>query len=138
MAINVYLARHYGQHLIPETDGGEARILQWSIWGISEIEPLQMQIVIQQFFTPEGQRDADVIERATKGLSRPLNVLNETLSTQAYLLGDDFTLADLNLSGVMDLLKMLAFDFSNWPAVKAWLAACYGRESYARAKSVGA
>ena len=65
-------------------------------------------------------------------------MLNETLSTQAYLLGDDFTLADLNLSGVMDLLKMLAFDFSKWPAVKAWLAACYGRESYARAKSVGA
>jgi glutathione S-transferase len=53
------------------------------------------------------------------------------------LLGDDFTLADLNLSGVMDLLKMLEFDFSDWPAVKDWLAACYGRESYARAKNVG-
>lgn len=138
MAINLYLAKHYGQHLIPDADGGEARTLQWSIWGISEIEPLQMQIVIQQFFTPEGQRDAGIIERATKGLSRPLNVLNATLSTQACLLGDDFTLADLNLSGVMDLLKMLEFDFSDWPAVKDWLAACYGRESYARAKKLGA
>jgi len=97
-----------------------------------------MQIVIQQFFTPEGQRDAGIIERATKGLSRPLNVLNATLSDQDYLLGDDFTLADLNVSGVMDLLKMLEFDFSDWPAVKDWLSACYGRESYARAKNVGA
>ena len=112
--------------------GGKARTLQWSIWGISEIEPLQMQSVIQQFFTPEGQRDAGVIERATQGLRRPLKVLNATLSTQPYLLGDVFTLADLNLSGVMDLLKMLEFDFSDWPAT------CYGRESYARAKNVGA
>ena len=138
MAINLYLAKQYGPHLIPGADGDEARTLQWSVWGISEIEPLQMQIVVQRFFTPEAQRDASVIERASNGLKRPLNVLNATLLNRAYLLGDTFTLADLNLSGVMDLLKMLEFDFSDVPAVQSWLAKCYARESYAQAKGVGA
>jgi glutathione S-transferase len=65
-------------------------------------------------------------------------VLNATLLNRAYLLGDTFTLADLNLSGVMDLLKRLEFDFSDVPAVQSWLAKCYARESYAQAKGVGA
>ena len=113
------------------------RALQWSVWAISEIEPLQMQIVIQSFFTPEDKRDAAVIEQAGKALKRPLNVLNDTLSHSDYLLGDNFTIADLNLSGVMDLLNMVGFDLSPWPHVQRWLAACYGRESFARAKAVG-
>ena len=96
-----------------------------------------MQIVIQKLFMPEEKRDAKVIAGATKGLARPLAVLNEALSNQAYLLGDDFSLADLNLSGVMDLFNMIKFDVSNYPNVQRWLAQCYGRPSYAAAKAVG-
>lgn len=137
MAINMYLAKRYGQALLPEGLDDEARALQWSVWAISEIEPLQMQIVIQTFFTPEDKRDAAVIERAGKSLQRPLNVLNDALAGSDYLLGGEFSIADLNLSGVMDLLNMVSFDLSAWPHVQRWLTACYGRDSYARAKAVG-
>ena len=47
MAINLYLARTYGGDLYPTDPADEARAQQWSVWAISEIEPLQMQIVIQ-------------------------------------------------------------------------------------------
>ena len=53
MAINLYLARQYGGDLYPRDVADEARAQQWSVWAISEIEPLQMQIVVQKFFTPE-------------------------------------------------------------------------------------
>ena len=77
MAINLYLAKTYGGELYPQTAADEARSWQWSVWGISEIEPLQMQIVVQKFFTPEDKRDEGVVARASKGLGRPLAVLND-------------------------------------------------------------
>ena len=137
MAINMYLAKQYGAHLLPDDLAGEAKVLQWSVWGISEIEPLQMQIVVQKFFVPEDKRDDGVVARATKGMALPLNVLNATLADSSYLLGEEFSLADLNLAGVMELLNMIEFDLAAWPHVQRWLAACYGRDSYARAKAVG-
>ena len=60
MAINLYLARTYGGDLYPQHPADEARAMQWSVWAISEIEPLQMQIVVQKFFTPEERRELDV------------------------------------------------------------------------------
>lgn len=135
MAINLYLAKNYGADLYPKTPAAEAKAWQWSLWGISEIEPLQMQIVVQKFFTPEEKRDAGVTARAEKGLGRPLAVLNDALAAQPYLLGDEFSIADLNVAGVMLLLEMVGFDTSTWPNVHSWLGRCYGRPSLAAARA---
>ena len=137
MAINMYLARTYGPHLLPGDEGGIAQVWQWSIWGISEIEPLQMAMVVQKFFTPAEKQDEKVVARSARGLERPLQVLENQLAGQDYLLGAEFTLADLNLAGVMDLLNMLQHDISAFSNVRAWLDRCYARESYAQAKSRG-
>ena len=137
MAINMYLSRTYGEGLLPPGSEAEALTWQWSVWGISEIEPLQMDIVIQTFFVPEEKKDPAVVARAEKALQRPLAVLDAQLKDQAYLLGDEFTLADLNLAGVMDLLNMVQLDVSAFGNVRRWLDACYSRPSYAAAKAVG-
>jgi len=137
MAINMYLAKKYGPQLVPDELEGEARAYQWGVWGISEIEPFQMQIVVQKFFTPEEKRSEEAIAAASRGLARPLDVLDATLADQTYLLGDAFSLADLNVAGVMELLNMVQFDTSAWPNVERWLTACRGRDSYARAKNAG-
>lgn len=138
MAINMYLAKKYAPSLLPADAQGEAQVWQWSVWGISEIEPLQMAMVVQQFFTPEEKRDQRTFDRAVRGLLRPLQVLDTHLQTHTWLLGEDFTLADLNLAGVMELLNMLQHDVSEFSEVRRWLDACYARPSYAAAKRVGA
>jgi glutathione S-transferase len=138
MAINMYLAKKYAPSLLPADARGEAQVWQWSVWGISEIEPLQMAMVVQQFFTPEEKRDQRTFDRAVRGLLRPLQVLDTHLQTHTWLLGEDFTLADLNLAGVMELLNMLQHDVSEFSEVRRWLDACYARPSYAAAKRVGA
>lgn len=136
MAINLYLAKQHGAPgFYPDNPQGEARTWQWSVWGISEIEPLQMQIVIQRLFMPKDKVDEGVVARAEKGLARPLQVLDDALAGSSYLLGDEFTIADLNLAAVMDLFSMIAFDTTPWPNVNRWLTACQGRESFARAKA---
>jgi glutathione S-transferase len=135
MAINLYLAKKYGGDLYPDNAADEARVNQWSVWGISEIEPLQMQIVVQKLFMPEDKRDAGVIARAEKGLERPLKVLDDALSGQPYLLGDQFSIADLNVAAVMLVMNMVAFDYSAHTHVKRWANNCYARPSLAAAQA---
>jgi glutathione S-transferase len=136
MAINLYLTKNYGGDLYPTIPADEAATFQWSVWGISEIEPLQMQLVVQKLFTPEEKRNERLIASAEKQLERPLSVLDEALKDRSYLVDDRFTVADLNLAGVMLLLPMVEFDYSGHANVKRWADACYARPALARAKSL--
>ena len=133
MSINLYLAKRYGGALYPASAENEARAWQWSVWAISEIEPLQMQIVIQKLFTPKDKRNPMVIEGATKSLQRPLKVLDAALSGGGYLLGEAFSVADLNVAAVMHLMKMIDFKFAEHANVQRWADACYARPALARA-----
>lgn len=137
MAINLYLAKKYGKGLYPSKIEDEGRAWQWSVWGISEIEPLQMQVVVQKLFTPEPKRDPKVTERALRGLERPLKVLDDQLAQRAYLLGDEFSVADLNVAAVMLLFGMVGIDASAHTNVSRWLDACYARPALARARQMG-
>jgi glutathione S-transferase len=133
MAINLYLAKRYGGALYPSNASDEARAWQWSVWAISEIEPLQMQIVVQKLFTPEEKRNPKVTEGATKGLQRPLRVLDAALTGRDWLIGDHFSVADLNVAAVMHLMKNIDFGYAQHANVQRWADACYARPALARA-----
>ena len=133
MAINLYLAKRYGGALYPANAADEARTWQWSVWAISEIEPLQMQIVIQKLFTPEDKRDPKVTERAARGLQRPLRVLDAALAGRDWLVGSAFSVADLNVASVMHLMKGVGFTYAEHAHVQRWADACYARPALARA-----
>ena len=135
MAINLYLTKEYAPHLYPTEDVLLAKAIQWSVWAISEVEPLQMQIVVQKFFT-DGNPDHGIIENVSEQLQRPLKVLDVHLATADYLLGNSFSVADLNLSGVMLLLNMVKFDLSGHTNVRTWLNRCYSREGLKRAQAL--
>ena len=133
MAINLYLAKRYGGALYPAGAGDEARAWQWSVWVISEIEPLQMQVVIQRVFTPEEKRDPKVVDRALRGLQRPLKVLDAALAGRDWLIGTQFSVADLNVAGVMQLMKRVGIEVGEHANVQRWLDACSARPALARA-----
>ena len=133
MAINLYLTKRYGGALYPATAEDEARTWQWTVWAISEIEPLQMQVVIQQMFVPVEKRDPKVVERAVRGLQRPLKVLDTALAGRDWLIGPQFSVADLNVAGVMQLMGQVNIDLSAHANVQRWLLACGARPALARA-----
>lgn len=135
MAINLYLARKYGGELYPATEEGQALATQWSFWGMTELEPHLLDILIYKIMLPEGQRDAARVEAAQKALPRPLKVLEAHLSKQKHLLGDAFTIADLNVASVLSMAGMVGFDLSDSPKVQAWLASCTSRPSMERARA---
>ena len=136
MAINLYLTKHYAGDLYPTNPNDEAKANQWSVWAISEIAPLQMQIVIQKFFVPKDKQDQGVIDQASKSLIRPLKVLDEALRENEYLLGQSFSVADLNVAGVLLLLKAVKFDFDAFQNASAWLAKCHARPALERARAL--
>ena len=136
MAINLYLTKQYARDLYPTNPNDEAKANQWSVWAISEIEPLQMQIVIQKFFVPKDKQDQAEIDQASKGLVRPLKVLDHALRDSDYLLGEKFSVADLNVAGVMLLLKAVNFDFDPFQNVSAWIDKCHARPALERARAL--
>ena len=126
MAINLYLARTYGAPLRIDDPVDEARAVQWSFWGITELE----NTLLQAMFTSLGmfgqEADADKAnETLNKGAGRALTVLDRHLEGRDWLVGESFTVADLNVAGVLNLARTARLDLSQWPNVADWLDRCY-------------
>jgi glutathione S-transferase len=135
MAINLYLARKYGGELWPSAEDSQALALQWSFWGITEIEPHLIAILLNRIMLPEAQQRPEAAEAAETALDRPLRVLEGALADRSFLLGDAFSIADLNVASVLAMSGMVGFDLSGYPKVQAWLGSCVSRPSMERARA---
>ena len=135
MAINLYIAEKYAPHLLPEGLALRAQAMQWSVWVMTEIEQYQMNFVTQRFFRAPEERDEEVLNVSTEKLQRPLKVLDAKLASQPYLLGETFSIADLNVAGVMRVMFLMEFDLSAYANVTDWLKRCYDRPAFERAQS---
>jgi len=130
MAINLYLAEKYGKNsLWPAEPAAHADIYKWSFWALTEVEPHLMTILRNRVMNPPEQRDEKAAQAAVEALKAPLNVLEQSLKGREYLLGKNFTIADLNVAAVMSWAPMMKLDFSSTPTVQAWLQKCLGREA---------
>lgn len=135
MAINLYLARRYGGALWPAQDADQARAIQWSFWGISELEGMLMEILIYGMMMPDDRKDPARVAAARKGLQRPLKVLDAHLEGQEHLLGGDFTIADLDVAAVLSMAGMIGFDYAEHGNVARYMNRCLARPAFARARS---
>jgi glutathione S-transferase len=61
----------------------------------------------------EFARDPSYAERDELLLKRPLGVLNDALAGRDYLVGNSFTVADLNVAGILVWGKMGRLNLSN-------------------------
>lgn len=131
MAINLYLARKYGQGTLwPATVEDEGRAYQWSFWGMTEVEKHLLTVVIDMYMTPPDKKNPKAVEDAKAAVVKPFKVLNDALAGKQYLLGDAFTIADLNLASVMGWAKLAKIDMTGVSNVANWLDRCLSRPSY--------
>jgi len=82
---------------------------------------------IEKYFRARSPKDPATEQAAIKALEHPLSVLNGQLAKHQYLLGDSFTLADLNVASVLSMGLAAKFDFSPYPNVQQWLGRCVSR-----------
>ena len=66
--------------------------------------------------------------------SRLLGVLNDALAGREYLVGKNFTVADLNVASILTWGKMARLDMSAHPEAKRWLDGCLARSAYGRVR----
>jgi glutathione S-transferase len=137
LAINLYIAKRYGDgSLYPTRLEDEARCWQWTLWAATEVEKPLLDLVFNRVVYAPEQRDEAVARAAEEKLPRPLAVLDAHLGRSSFLLGESFTVADLNVAGVMYGSWFNKIDYSRWPNVKSWLQRCFTRPAAQRARKL--
>ena len=145
MAINLYLARKYGHgRLCPETLEGEALASQWSFWAITRLEvpflvvsvgntnPAAASELGQYFLKHVPMWTPEEVARSRAVLDGPLDVLNDKLSASPYLLGSEFSVADLNVAMIMSRNFFAKVSLSGKPHLLDWLYRCWSRPACPR------
>ncbi len=137
MAINLYLAEKYGKAPFwPASVADRGHAYQWSFWAMTEVEPPLMTILMHKLFLPAEQRSAKALSDAAGALGAPMAVLDAHLKGRAYLLGNDFTIADLNAASVLSMAAFAQHDLSSTSTAKAWLDKCLARPSFKKASAM--
>lgn len=132
LAGTLYLARNYDANGIGPRDSAEdALMMQWSFYAATSIEPDALTIL---FLHARGQaqsgEDAAIVANAAERLIRPLKVLDGHLATRSHLVGDRFTVADLNVAEIVRYAQGHGELMGQFPAVEAWLSACQSRPAF--------
>lgn len=122
MAINLYLAKKHGTpSLYPPTPEGEADAWRWSLWAQGHLEPwVQRDAAMAPLQDTLG-------DFARARANAALAVIDRALSGRQWLVGDRFTVADLNVAGVLSPSRAACLDFAPFPNAGDWLARCYAR-----------
>ena len=122
LAINLHLARKHGAgSLWPEAFDAQSEILRWTVWAQGHLEPW-----VQQDALLEDLRAA-VKSHAWVPTHRALGLLETRLKDRDWLVGEAFTVADLNVAGVLSPSRAARLDLDAYPTLRDWLARCYGR-----------
>ena len=83
---------------------------------------------------PEDQRVPSEADTGAEVLQAPLRVLDDALAERPFLLGGDFSIADLNVASVLSMAGFAGFDFSSFERAKRWFDTCMARPAAGRAQ----
>jgi len=126
LAITLYLAKkHSAGRLYPVTLQGEAKAWQWSLWSVQEVDRGVNIWSLHAVRLPPQERDPQRRAEALKVLEAPFKVLEGALAGRPYLLGEEFTVADLNVAAVIS--RAVDMDLSATPRLARWLERCLER-----------
>jgi len=141
-AILVYLADKTGQ-LIPADPAGRYETLQWVFWQMAAVGPMIGQMGFFHKFAGAAYEDKRPRDRFVAEVKRLLGVLDARLKDRDFIMGDDFTIADIALIGWVRAVPGFygagdLVDWSSLEAVQAWVARCEARPAVARGLTIPA
>ena len=137
LAITLYLAKkHATGTLYPATIQDEAKAWQWTLWALTEVDRGVNIWSLHAVRLPVAERNATKLAEALQVIAGPFKVLDEAVSKQPYLLGNEFTVADLNVAAVIS--RAIEMDLSATPHLRAWLQRCLDRPAARKALALKA
>jgi glutathione S-transferase len=131
LAINLYLAKKFGGSLAPKNLAEDGQMTMWTLWAITECEPHTLQILYNRLAKPEPERDHVLAAASVAAVERPFSVLESHLKDRkGFVVGDRFTVADINLAEVFRYAQPAPELFANRPHLTAWINACQARPAF--------
>ena len=115
-AILIYLAEKTGR-LMPQDAEGRSRVLQWLMFQMGGVGPMFGQLGFFHKFAGKEYEDKRPRDRYVAESARLLGVLDSHLKGRAWMLGDDYSIADIaifpwvrNLIGFYEARDLVQFD----------------------------
>lgn len=134
-AIIDYIVRHYGEGQLSPTPGTPAyeNYLQWMHYAEgSAMLPLMLKMYTSRL--PDGGEPLQ--PRINSELENHLGFMNRALDNQDWFVGNEFSAADIQLSFVPQVGKLL-YGLENFPNLEAFLHRIHARPAYKRAHERG-
>jgi GST-like protein len=124
-AILLYLAEKTGK-LLPADPGRRYEVIQWVFFQMAAVGPMFGQVGFFHKFAGRDYEDKRPLERYVAESKRLLGVLEARLDGRDWLMGDDYTIADVaTLGWVRNLVGFYGagdlVDFGSLRRVPAWL-----------------
>ncbi len=110
-----------GTRFVPDDRYERAQVLQWQFFEQYDHEP---SIAVVRFWIAYSGRPeafADRLEERMAAGYRALGAMERHLDGRDWLVGRDFTLADISLYAYTHVAHEGGFDLEPYPAVRAWL-----------------
>lgn len=130
LAINLYLARKHGGPVGPSSREEDGQMTMWAVWAACEVEKFAPQILMNRLVLPVAQRDPKLVDACIEALRAPFAVLEKILGKSDYLVGNRFTVADLNVSDIVRYADSAPELLEAAPNIRRWFVACRDRPAY--------
>ena len=134
-AITQYLLTRYGGgRLAPDPAGtDQMRFLECLYFAVSAgMNPIMIKVYARAF----GLSDSPMDHAATEELERALGYIETLLGDQDWLMGAQFTAADIQMSFIPELARAVGAA-GDHPAIEAWQNHLYARPAFHRAIARG-
>lgn len=130
MSITLYLAAKHGRALGAASDAEAALMSQWALHAVSSVETPALELLFAQRDTAGTPQGEATIAVAAEKLRRPFARLQAHLGSHSYLVGDRFTVADINTAECVRYAQGHAALLAEYPAVNDWLERCQARPAF--------
>lgn len=128
-AILIYLAGKAGKFL-GDTDREKFTTLQWLMFQMGGVGPMLGQAHHFRIYAPEKIQYA--IDRYTNEAKRLYGVIDKQLSHNAYITGDEYTIADIAIFPWLRSWKNQGIDWADYPHAKRWFDTISARPAVIR------
>lgn len=129
-AILLYLARKTGK-LIPHDLAGEAQVLRWSVAALNSVE---MPLLSLWFINMSGGKGTQPSEALRGWGQMRLEQLDGWLTKRQFVATEEFTVADILMTHVLDAGSTEKEMLKPYPHVLAYLARCTERPAWKKVR----
>lgn len=127
-AIINYMAE--GSDYLPNDRFLRAKILEWQFFEQYSHEPfIAVARFINKYQGLPAERKAEY-ESKQPGGHKALSIMEKQLNSTPFLVGNEFTIADISLYGYTHVADEGGFDLSGYPAINRWMDAIQSLPNY--------